>query len=141
MIFLNKRGFTIVELIAVIGVLSLLIIIAIPALGSTSKNVKQKIYDTKVKMIINGAVMYGQDHMAELLSAEGNQIEKTIAELIPAYIDKDEDAKENCQDDNTCVKDPRTSGVYLDQDEEIIIVIKMDSNRKVTAELKEEVLE
>lgn len=58
----NKRGFTIVEIISVIAVLSLLMIICVPIIGNTSINIKKKTLNTKIENIEKAAVLYGQDN-------------------------------------------------------------------------------
>ena len=60
-----KKGFTLVELLAVIVVLGLLMTIAIPAVLTVSNNVKKKSYETKIEMIENTAVSYGENNLKE----------------------------------------------------------------------------
>lgn len=66
---MNKKGFTLVEVIAVIAILALIIILVAPNLGSSSMNAKQKSYDTKVKLIEDSAIMYVQDNYGEVLNS------------------------------------------------------------------------
>lgn len=59
----NKNGFTLVELLAVIVILSILIVIAVPNALSMSSKVKEKAYLTKIENIENAAKLYGENHI------------------------------------------------------------------------------
>ena len=59
----NKRGFTLVELLAVIVVLSLVMIIAIPAISKNTRNAREAVLKTKVDLIINESVIWGEDNL------------------------------------------------------------------------------
>ena len=54
----NKKGFTLVELLAVVALLAVLAAVVTPAISSISKKSKEKMYRAKVKMIEEAAVMY-----------------------------------------------------------------------------------
>ena len=47
----NKKGFTLVELLAVIAILAILVIIALPNLMEMSNNAKKNAFETEVKQI------------------------------------------------------------------------------------------
>lgn len=64
-----KKGFTMVELIAVIAVLGLLMVILIPSVLKTSKNADQVELDTKVAMIEAAAVSYGIDQKSSFFDS------------------------------------------------------------------------
>ena len=59
---MNKKGFTLVELLAVIIILGLLIAIAVPSYIGVSKRIKEKMWDNKLKMIETAVEMYVQDN-------------------------------------------------------------------------------
>ncbi len=138
---MKKNGFTIVEVLAVIIILALIMILVVPNILSSSTATKQKAYETKIFLIEDAAIMYGQDHYREIVDnandgVEGYSKESTddiiyrtytlkVKDLIPDYLESDNDNGEGL------VTDPRDNLNYLDENE---IVIKINTNtRKVTA--------
>lgn len=59
----RKNGFTLVELLAVIVILSILMIVAVPNALKMSSKVKEKSYLTKIENIENAAKLYGENHI------------------------------------------------------------------------------
>ncbi len=57
----NNKGFTLVELLAVIVVLALLVSIAVPSTVSISNRLKKKMYCSKIDSIETAAALYGED--------------------------------------------------------------------------------
>lgn len=58
----NKKGFTLVELLVVIALLGLLITISIPIGLKVSKQIKEKMLETKIETIEKGAIVWGQNN-------------------------------------------------------------------------------
>lgn len=58
---MNKKGFTLVELIAVVVILALISLIVFPAVNSMIKNSKEKAYNVQIDEIINAAKNYLSD--------------------------------------------------------------------------------
>lgn len=134
-----KKGFTIVEILAVIVVLAILMVIATPVITGTSSNAKKKTYETMTSMIESAAILYGQDNYRTLkdsgLPTEEEYIVKaeiSLATLIPEYYkpeDYDNLSATECKVrrpiDNACI-DGST------------ITIKINTySKKVTAEFNE----
>lgn len=59
----KQNGFTLVELLAVIVILGILMVVAVPAVLSFSQNMKNKMYCNKVDSAIKSAQLYGQDNI------------------------------------------------------------------------------
>lgn len=68
----KNSGFTLVELLAVIVLLALLMIIAIPNAFKLANNVKGKAFDTKIQLIEKAGQEFGQSNMK--LVREGTSI-------------------------------------------------------------------
>ncbi len=63
---MNKKGFTLVELLAVIVLIALVSILAFSGVGAVSKAIKKSIWENKIELIENGAIRYGEDNMYDL---------------------------------------------------------------------------
>ena len=145
--FMKDRGFTLVELIAVIVVLAILIVLVAPSLLDSSRGAREKTYQTKIVNIETAAVLYGQDNYRKIIdnankgedSAYGKESTEDIIfrtmtiqvkDLVPNYLSKD-----TFDDNPYFVQDPRDTSKYLD---EKTVTIKINPNtRKVTAKYNE----
>ena len=56
-----KKGFTLVELIAVISIISLLLLIGVPSYLLVSNNIKQTMYESKVKELLSKGEEYAEE--------------------------------------------------------------------------------
>jgi len=73
---LKKNGFTLVEIIAVIIILALIMILVTPNLSNAGQNSRKKIYQTKVEMIEDAAIIYGQDKYRSIINCSKAKEEK-----------------------------------------------------------------
>ena len=89
---MNKKGFTLVELLAVIVILAIIITIAVPSTIAVSNKIKKKMYNTKVDMIMDAAKMYGQDNSSKVNSDENScNVLVKVSDLINGgYVKKDD---------------------------------------------------
>lgn len=139
---MDKRGFTLVELLAVIVVISLLIVLVAPSIFDRSRASREKAFMTKVDLIERSAVLYGQDNYRNIINGvkkgELGYSTETIdgvefytqaikvKDLVPDYVTKD------VEEGDSYVTDPRENNYFLD---EYTITIRINSStRKVTAE-------
>ena len=69
---MNKKAFTLVELLAVIAILALLVIIALPNIMSMFEEAKRKSFENEVKNIYmsDGNHQYISDHFVSLKNIE-----------------------------------------------------------------------
>lgn len=76
-----KKGFTLIELVAVVIVLGVIGIIVFPVVNSTIKNGKQKSYDAQVELIIEASKKWGVKN-AELLPDGDNETKVYVNTMI-----------------------------------------------------------
>jgi len=62
---MNNKGFTMVEIIAVVTILGLLAVITTPAYDSISKNIKHKNYESKKNTIVAQTLSYVEKYMKD----------------------------------------------------------------------------
>ena len=77
---MNKKAFTLVELIGVLVILSVLVLVAVPAVLKIIKNSKQKTYDTNISMIKTAMQDWKYDN-SNMLPGVGEKIYLTISQL------------------------------------------------------------
>lgn len=68
---MKKSGFTLVELLAVILILSLLMVIAVPSIMAISKKMNERGLDSKIELIEDAAVLYAQNNSNTLKNELG----------------------------------------------------------------------
>lgn len=131
----RKRGFTLVEVIAVIVIIALIMILVIPNITGSSKNAKEKTYRTKAALLESSAVLYAQDNYGVLTTSaikdENGIVTKKVYvyELVPEYITPDN------EEEGKRVNDPRQNNVFLDDK---MITIKINTkNKKITAKVED----
>ena len=97
MIKLNKKGFTLVELLVVIVLLVVIMSIAIPSITSSLERSKQKQYDSKMQLILSAVDIYADRHKNSI----GNNSIITIVNLIDEGLITKEQAKDPFNESRT----------------------------------------
>ena len=69
---MNKKGFTLVEILSTIVLIALLLGLGIPGVMKISDNMKKRAYNTKVDLIEQAAGLWGQDNKTRLQSDDCN---------------------------------------------------------------------
>ncbi len=67
---MNKKGFTLIELMGVLILISILTIVIIPTIVKVLKDNKTKLYNTQVDLIENAARLWGSDNDTNLSKTE-----------------------------------------------------------------------
>ena len=52
---MNKKGFTLTELLVVIALISIIVLIAVPSVVSISKRINKRVYNAKIQEIVTAA--------------------------------------------------------------------------------------
>ena len=124
-----KKGFTLVELLAVIVILALLATIAVPSAIGISNNIKKDLYCTKVDMLLNDAKRWGDEHKSRLDTS--CYVTMTVKELVEEGIT----AKENDEEGSYIINPYTNEGM---DNEEIRLYLKNNRAQAFFVESNEE---
>ena len=106
---MNKKGFTLVELLSVIVLIGLLLGIGVPGVMRISKKMKERSFNTKKEQIEQAATLWGQDNRTRLSKSTCKVLESgvekeyhcykiSIKELIEEdYLDNENNNSENIE--------------------------------------------
>ncbi len=98
---MNKKGFTLAELLGVITILGLLALLIIPAVDKAIKESNKTLYQAQLNTIIEGAKEWSADHISEL-PVSGGSITVTLEDLkLGGYVVAD-------------IKNPKTEELFPD---------------------------
>ena len=75
---INKKGFTLVEIIAVVAILAIITVVATVSIGNIKGDIDLKVIEGNINDILEAAKMYGDEDLNRLSS---NPIEKTVSNL------------------------------------------------------------
>ena len=83
-----KKGFTLVELIATLVVLSIVAIIVVPNIKKNVSDMKSELYNTQIEAIKSAARNWSNDHISEIPSIDGESVYVFLKDLKGTYIDQ-----------------------------------------------------
>lgn len=97
----NRKGFTLVELLAVIVLMAVLITVAVPGITRVGRSLKVQSFCSKIKIIESAALEYANDYYADTVASNTNSIDNvSLMDLINmGYIKGDNDIKSTLTDD------------------------------------------
>ena len=79
---MNKKGFTLIELVAIILIISLLVIIVLPKITNSVNNFSPKTDKLMMKMIEEAAKLYVEDNINSLEENENGYYCVPLTELV-----------------------------------------------------------
>lgn len=77
---MNKKGFTLVELLVVIVIISLITLIAVPSIIAINKNINKRLLESKKEMIVASAEVYAENN-PDIFNGQ-TEVKVTVKELI-----------------------------------------------------------
>ena len=106
---MKKNGFTLVELLGVIAILALLATIATPAIIALSNKIKSNLYDAKVKLIKESAILFVEKRNDPLESFDLNSLCKNGIITPDEGITNNGCASANATGECGCLKNPKNN--------------------------------
>ena len=97
----NQRGFTLVELLAVIVLMAVLITVAVPGITRIGRSLKVQSFCSKIKIIESAALEYANDYYADKEINNTNSIDNvSLMDLVNmGYLKGDNDIKSTLTND------------------------------------------
>ena len=130
---MSKKGFTLVELLAVIVMLGIIALIAVPAIMGITGAVKNNMYEKKLEMIEESGVLYGESIRKSIINSSRRYnnypcINVKVSDLVPKYLDKDNNNE--CGSETAgCIVDPNDDSKFLDN----VNVVIYYKNKRINA--------
>ena len=114
-----KKGFTPVELLSVLGIMALLLLIAVPTYLSVSNNIKENLYESKVKELLSKGESYAEDSNNYAFSVNRLLEEGKISpdDESGAIYDPRDKRKMNCDIIEVKYDNENYDGTYIESDE------------------------
>ena len=78
----NKKGFTLLELLVVLAIMSIIILIGTYGMKGVTKLIKKDLWEAKKELIIRAATNYGEEHLKTLKENQNMEIRITVQDLI-----------------------------------------------------------
>ena len=110
-----KKGFTLVEMLAVITLLGLLALVIIPASEAIIKNSKNDSYNIQIQNIKNAMKNYASSNAFNMPTANGDYVELTLGDLKrEGFLEKEfiNPKNEKCFSDNIVLRITRVKNNY-----------------------------
>jgi prepilin-type N-terminal cleavage/methylation domain-containing protein len=112
---MNKKGFTLTELLAVIAIIAIITLIAVPSVIAIYRNMNVRMYENKKDMIISAAELYGSNN-PDIFNGK-TEVVIYVRELIASnYLTVDAAYNTSgCDEEIGCLIDPRTKESMNDE--------------------------
>jgi len=136
-----KKGFTIIEILTVIIIISIFTVISVPLIGNARKGAKQKVYETKINNSEVAAIVYAQENVLDIqnktdsncINYTENETDNTIScDIQISYLV----ANNYLVSENGDYKDPRDNSSLMDK---YIKIVVDKSTSNITATLDSDI--
>ncbi len=131
---MNKKGFTLVELLVVITIMGLLIVIAVPASLKISKTTKKRMYDAKIELIEKAAIVWGQENKSTITGILCDKSDRCMGKRLNELIEANAIEPDSKDDDGNKVITNPTNNANMNG---CVVFIYVKNNR-VYAEFQKE---
>ena len=78
---MKNRGFTLVEILAVITLIGVLALISIPTIDAVIKSTREKAYEDQKDVILSAAKDYTASHLMDMPTIDGDYVYITLGDL------------------------------------------------------------
>lgn len=112
---MKNRGFTLVEILAVITLIGVLALITIPTIDVVIKSTREKGYENQKEVILSAAKDYGASNMMDLPTVDGDYVYITLGDLkLGGFIEVDviNPINEMCISNDTVIVITRKNNNY-----------------------------
>ena len=112
---MKDRGFTLLEILAVITLIGVLALITIPTIDVVIKSTREKGYENQKEVILSAAKDYGASKMMELPTVDGDYVYITLGDLkLGGFIEVDviNPINEMCISNDTVIVITRKNNNY-----------------------------
>lgn len=112
---MRNRGFTLVEILAVITLIGVLALITIPTIDVVIKSTREKGYENQKEVILSAAKDYGASNMMDLPTVDGDYVYITLGDLkLGGFIEVDviNPINEMCISNDTVIVITRKNNNY-----------------------------
>lgn len=106
---MSKKGFSLVELLAVIVILGVVMTIGSISIATVRQKIDKNMFENKIEFVIQAGKNWGNNNKAELIEA-GNVKEMTIADLIADGVLKTEELEVKDESSYICGKEIEKDG-------------------------------
>ena len=102
---MNKKGFTLIEMLIVVALIAVVFGVAVPRITKTMGSSYKRNFETKKSLIVNTAEMYAQDKH-NTLTPSGGPYNISVSDLLQnGYLEPDLARGEDCSYDEGCLVD------------------------------------
>lgn len=110
-----KKGFTLVEMLAVISLLALIALVIVPATEAVINGVKKDNFEAQKETLISALKVWSADHVLNMPDDEGDYVETTVGQLKKEgflEVEFKDPRDDKCINNNTLLRVTRVKDSY-----------------------------